>query len=232
MRTLGLLGGMSWESTAVYYRLLNEGAKARLGGLHSAPLLLWSCDFAPVAAQQAAGEWSALGHLLGEAGRRLVQAGAQGLLICTNTMHLLHGAVERASGVPVLHIADATGAALRKAGCRKPVLLGTRFTMERDFYRARLAERFGAEALVPDEPGRALVHRVIYDELCRGEVRDGSRDAVMEVVRAMRSQGADGLILGCTELTLLLGAGDTDLPVFDTTALHAEAGLDVALARG
>jgi aspartate racemase len=232
MRTLGLLGGMSWESTAVYYRLLNEGAKARLGGLHSAPLLLWSCDFAPVAAQQAAGEWSALGHLLGEAGRRLVQAGAQGLLICTNTMHLLHGAVERASGVPVLHIADATGAALRKAGCRKPVLLGTRFTMERDFYRARLAERFGAEALVPDEPGRALVHRVIYDELCRGEVRDGSRDAVMEVVRAMRSQGADGLILGCTELTLLLGARDTDLPVFDTTALHAEAGLDFALARG
>ncbi len=230
MRTLGLLGGMSWESTAVYYRLLNEGAKARLGGLHSAPLLLWSCDFAPVAAQQAAGEWAALGHLLGEAGRRLVQAGAEGLLICTNTMHLLHGAVERASAVPVLHIADATGTALRKAGSRRPALLGTRFTMERDFYRGRLAERFGAAALVPDEPGRALVHRVIYEELCRGEVREESRAAVLEVVRSLQAQGADGLILGCTELTLLLGAGDTDLPVFDTTALHAQAGLDFALA--
>jgi aspartate racemase len=226
MRTLGLLGGMSWESTAVYYRLLNEGAKARLGGLHSAPLLLWSCDFAPVAAQQAAGDWSGLAHLLGEAGRKLVQAGAQGLLICTNTMHLVYGAVEHASGVKVIHIADATGQAMRPAGSRRPILLGTRFTMERDFYRGRLKERFGVEPLVPDEGGRALVHRVIYEELCQGVVRDASRAAVLAVVEALRAQGADGLILGCTELTLLLGARDTDLPVFDTTALHAKAGLD------
>jgi aspartate racemase len=226
MRTLGLLGGMSWESTAVYYRLLNEGAKARLGGLHSAPLLLWSCDFAPVAAQQAAGDWSGLAQLLGEAGRKLVQAGAQGLLICTNTMHLVYGAVEHASGVKVIHIADATGQAMRQAGSRKPILLGTRFTMERDFYRGRLKERFGVDALTPDEAGRALVHRVIYEELCQGVVRDDSRAAVLAVVEALRAQGADGLILGCTELTLLLGACDTDLPVFDTTALHAKAGLD------
>ena len=226
MRTLGLLGGMSWESTAVYYRLLNEGVKARLGdGLRSAPLLLWSADFGPVAARQAAGEWAALGEELGGAGRRLAAAGAGALLICSNTMHRLHAEVERAAGVPALHIADATGAALRAAGCRRPALLGTRFTMEGAFYRDRLRERFDIAAMVPDEAGRAVVHRVIYEELCRGVVRPGSRQEYMAVIDTLRKEGADSVILGCTEITLLIGPDDTDLPVFDTTALHAEAGV-------
>lgn len=226
MRTLGLLGGMSWESTALYYRLLNEGVKARMGGLRSAPLLLHSFDFAPIAERQAEGAWEALGEELGEAGRRLAQAGAEALLICTNTMHRLHAEVERAASVPVLHIADATGEALRRAGCRRPALLGTRFTMEGGFYRGRLAERHGVEALVPDEDGRALVHRVIYEELCQGVVRDESRAAYLGVIGRMRQAGADGVILGCTEITLLIGQADTDLPVFDTTAIHAEAGVE------
>ncbi len=226
MRTLGLLGGMSWESTLLYYRLLNEGVKARLGGLHSAPLLLASFDFAPIAERQAAGDWEALGLELGEAGRRLAAAGAQALLICTNTMHRLHGEVEARSGLPAIHIADATGAALRAAGCRRPALLATRFTMEGAFYRERLAERCGVEALVPDEADRGLVHRVIYEELCRGIVAPASKAAYLGVVERLRRAGADGVILGCTEITLLLGQADMDLPVFDTTAIHAQAGVD------
>ncbi len=226
MRTLGLLGGMSWESTVLYYRLLNEGVKARRGELHSAPLLLWSCDFAPVAVRQAAGDWDALAEQLGEAGRRLAAAGAEALLICTNTMHRLHAEVERPAGVPAIHIADATGTALRRAGRRRPALLGTRFTMEGDFYRGRLAERHGVDALVPDKAGRALVHRVIYEELCRGVVRPESRAAYLGVIEDLRREGVDGVVLGCTEITLLIGAADTDLPVFDTTALHAAAGVD------
>ena len=226
MRTLGLLGGMSWESTLLYYRLLNEGVKARMGGLRSAPLLLWSFDFGPVAERQAAGDWDALGRELGEAGRRLEAAGAEALLICTNTMHRLHAEVEEAAGVPAIHIADAAGAALRRAGCRHPALLGTRFTMEGAFYRGRLVERHGIEALVPDEPGRTLVHDVIYDELCRGIIQPRSKEGYLEVIERLRAEGADGVILGCTEITLLIGQSDTDLPVFDTTALHAEAGVD------
>ncbi len=226
MRMLGLLGGMSWESSLLYYRLLNEGVKARLGGLHSAPLLLWSLDFAPVAERQAAGEWEVLGRELGGAGRRLAQAGAEALLICTNTMHRVHAEVEATAGVSAIHIADATGAALRRAGCHRPALLGTRFTMEGAFYRARLAERHGVEALVPDEAGRTLVHEVIYGELCRGIIRPESKAAYLEVIGRLREEGADSVILGCTEVTLLVGQLDTDLPVFDTTAIHANAGVE------
>ena len=226
MRMLGLLGGMSWESTLLYYRLLNEGVKARLGGLHSAPLLLWSLDFAPVAERQAAGEWEVLGRELGGAGRWLAQAGAEALLICTNTMHRVHAEVEAAAGVSAIHIADATGAALRRAGCHRPALLGTRFTMESAVYRARLAERHGVEALVPDEAGRTLVHEVIYGELCRGIIRPESKAAYLEVIGRLREEGADSVILGCTEVTLLVGQLDTDLPVFDTTAIHAQAGVE------
>ena len=225
MRSLGLLGGMSWESTVPYYRMLNEGVRARLGGLHSAPLLVWSPDFAPVADRQAAGEWEALGRELGAAGERLAEAGAEALLICTNTMHRVFAEVEARSGVPVIHIADATSEALRRAGCRRPALLGTRFTMEGDFYRGRLAARHGIEAVVPDAAGRSLVHGVIYDELCRGIVRARSKEAYLDVIERLRRGGVDGVILGCTEITLLLGPSDTTLPVFDTTAIHAEAGV-------
>jgi len=226
MRTLGLLGGMSWESTALYYRLLNEGVKVRLGGLRSAPLLLHSFDFAPIAERQAAGDWDGLAGELGGAGRRLAAAGAEALLICTNTMHRLHAEVERAARVPAIHITDATGAALRRAGCHRPALLGTRFTMEGEFYRGRLRERFGVEAFVPDDAGRDLVHRVIYEELCRGIVRTESRVAYLGVIEELQRRGADGVILGCTEITLLIGPEHTSLPVFDTTALHAGAGVD------
>ena len=225
MRTLGLLGGMSWESTALYYRLLNEAVQARLGGLSSAPLIIHSFDFAPVAERQAAGQWDELADTLGQAGRGLAAAGAEALLLCTNTMHRVHAGVERLAGVPVLHIADPTGAALRQAGHRMPALLGTRFTMEGDFYRARLRDRYGLDALVPDEAGREIVHRVIYEELCRGIVRPESRAAYLAVIDAAQQQGADSVILGCTEITLLIKPGDTRLPVYDTTALHAAAGV-------
>jgi aspartate racemase len=224
MRCLGLLGGMSWESTAIYYRLLNEGVRARLGGLHSAPLLLWQTDFASIAERQASGDWKGLGEQLGDAGRRLVQAGAEALMICTNTMHLLCAEIEQAAGASVLHIADATGQALRKKNCRRPALLGTRFTMEGDFYTGRLRDKFGIEAMTPGEAARATVHRIIYEELCRGEVREESRVQYRDIIETMRGDGADSVILGCTEIAMLIGASDTELPVFDTTAIHAEAG--------
>lgn len=229
MRTLGLIGGMSWESTAVYYRLLNEGVKERLGGLHSASLLLASCDFAPVAAMQAAGDWDRLSAALCADARRLERAGAEAIVLCTNTMHKLAPDLEAAVAIPVLHIVDATGDALARAGARRPVLLATRFTMEETFWRARLEARTGIAALVPDAAGRALVHRVIYEELCRGIVTDASRADVLAIVDALAAEGADAVILGCTEIGLLIGADDTALPVFDTTAIHARAALDFAL---
>lgn len=230
MRTLGLIGGMSWESTAIYYRMLNEGARSRLGGLHSASLILTSCDFAPVAALQAAGDWEGLCASLCADARRLERAGAEAIVLCTNTMHKLAPDLAAAVAIPVLHIVDSTGDALARAGVRRPVLLATRFTMEEPFWRARLEERTGIAALVPDAEGRALVHRVIYEELCRGIVTEASRAAVLSVVdRLAAEEGADGVILGCTEIGLLIGPGDTALPVFDTTAIHAQAALDFAL---
>jgi len=224
-RTLGLLGGMSWESTAIYYRALNEGIRERCGGLHSAPLLLSSPDFAPIAAHQAADEWSALERQLGEAGRHLALAGAGALLICSNTMHRLHEGIEAASGVPVLHIADATGEALQQAACRRPALLATRFTMEGTFYSGWLRTRFGIETVIPDKASRDLVHRIIYDELCQGIVRDESRRQYQQVIEKLVEAGADSVILGCTEVTMLISQADTALPVFDTTAIHVAAGI-------
>ena len=229
MRTLGLIGGMSWESTAVYYRLLNEGAKHRLGGLHSASLILASCDFAPVAALQASGDWEQLAAALCADARRLDAAGAEAIVLCTNTMHKLAPDLAAAVTIPLVHIVDATGDALARAGVRRPVLLATRFTMEETFWRARLEARTSITALVPDEAGRALVHRVIYEELCRGIVTDASRAAVLAVVDALAAEGADCVVLGCTEIGLLIGESDTALPVFDTTAIHARAALDFAL---
>jgi aspartate racemase len=230
MKTIGLIGGLSWESTAPYYRHVNEGVRERLGGLHSARIVLWSFDFAQVEALQAEGDWAAATRLMEDAARRLAGAGAELIVIASNTMHRMADEVEAAAGLPLIHIADATGLAVRAAGLRRPALLATRYTMEQDFYRGRLAARHGVEAMVPDERGRELVHRIIYEELCVGIVRPQSKAAYLEEIERLRRQGADGVILGCTEVGLLLGPEDTDLPMFDTTRLHVEKALDVALA--
>jgi aspartate racemase len=230
MKTIGLIGGLSWESTAPYYRHLNEGVRERLGGLHSARIVLWSFDFAQVEALQAEGDWGAATRLMEDAARRLAGAGAELIVIASNTMHRMADEVEAAAGLPLIHIADATGGAVRAASLRRPALLATRYTMEQDFYRGRLAARHGVEAMVPDERGRELVHRIIYEELCVGIVRPQSKAAYLEEIERLRRQGADGVILGCTEVGLLLGPEDTDLPMFDTTRLHVEKVLDVALA--
>ena len=227
MRTLGILGGMSWESTAVYYRLLNQGVAQSLGGLHSAALLLHSVDFAPIAALQAAGNWDQAADLLSQAALGLQRAGAQGLLLATNTMHLVADRIEATSGLPLLHIADATGAALQTAGLQQVALLGTRFTMDDErIVRARLQQRFGLAVSVPNAEDRTLMHRVIYEELCRGLMTTESRDAVVAIIDRQRQQGAQTVILGCTEIGLLIDAACSPLPVFDTTVLHAAAAVD------
>lgn len=231
MKILGLIGGMSWESTAIYYRLLNEIVRERLGGLHSAKLLLWSFDFAEIAERQHAGDWEGAGALLVQAARRLEASGAEGLLICTNTMHKLADAVQAAISIPLIHIADATAHAVVGAGVKRPALLATRFTMEQDFYKGRLADKYGLEPVVPGQAGRDMVHRVIYDELCQGIVKPESKSAYLdEVGRLRRDESIDSVIMGCTEITMLIGQGDFDIPVFDTTRIHAEAAVDFALS--
>jgi aspartate racemase len=229
MTTIGLIGGMSWESTAVYYRLLNEGVRARLGGLHSADVLLHSLDFSPIAEMQAKGDWDAAGDVLAGSARRLERAGAGCIVLCTNTMHKLADRITGATLVPFLHLADVTARAIRLSASRRPLLLATRFTMEQAFYRDRLSAH-GVEALVPGEAERAEIHRIIYEELCRGEIRPGSKARYLAIIAdAAATHGADGVILGCTEIGLLISQADTALPVFDTTALHVAAALDFAL---
>ncbi len=232
MRTLGLIGGMSWESSALYYRLVNQGVRAARGGHHSAPLLMLSLDFAEIAALQHAGDWNALGDRMAAAARTLAQGGAEAIVLCTNTMHKVADAIEAATDVPLLHIADATGAALREAGVTRAGLLGTAFTMEQDFYRARLATRWGVEVIVPAADDRATVHRVIYDELVQGVVRDASRAAYRDVMARLTAAGAEAVVLGCTEIGLLVGPDDASVPLFDTTALHADAAVRFALRAG
>lgn len=227
MKTLGILGGMSWESTQHLYALINRGVAARLGGLHSAQLLLHSVDFAPIAAMQSAGDWAGATQLLGEVAVGLARAGAQALLIATNTMHLVAPEVERAAGLPVLHIVDATAEALRAAGVRRAGLLATRFTMEQGFYRDRMKQRFGIDLIVPDEAGRADVHRLIYEELCHGRFEPAGRELLRAQVAALADRGAQAVILGCTELGLSLPAGSAAaLPLFDSTELQARAAVD------
>ncbi|MER8649556.1 MULTISPECIES: aspartate/glutamate racemase family protein [unclassified Mesorhizobium] len=224
MKTLGLIGGMSWESTAIYYRLLNEIVRERLSGLHSAKLLLYSFDFAEIADRQHHGDWDSAGVLLADAARKLEAGGAEGLLICTNTMHKLADRVQAAVPIPLIHIADATAVAVKGAGVKRPALLATRFTMEQDFYKGRLTEKYGLQPVVPDQAGRDMVHQVIYDELCRGIVSAASKAAYIdEVARLRRDEKTDGVIMGCTEITMLIGERDFDIPVFDTTRIHAEA---------
>jgi aspartate racemase len=231
MKTLGLIGGMSWESTAIYYRLLNEIVRERLGGLHSARLLLHSFDFAEIAERQHHGDWDGAGVLLADAARTLEAGGAEGLLICTNTMHKLADQIQAAVSIPLIHIADATAVAVKGAGVRRPALLATRFTMEQDFYKGRLTEKYGLQPVVPDQAGRDMVHRVIYDELCQGIVSAPSKAAYIdEVARLRRNEKIDGVIMGCTEITMLIGQSDFDMPVFDTTRIHAEAAVNFALS--
>lgn len=229
MKTMGLIGGMSWESTASYYRLINQAVKARLGGLHSASLLLHSVDFAGIEQLQRAGDWDAAGAQLAQAARGLQAAGAGALLICANTMHKVAPAIASAVQIPLLHVVDATAAAVRRAGLRRVGLLGTRFTMEQPFYVERLQQQ-GLDVLLPDAAGRAMVHRVIYEELCQGVLLARSRDDYRRVMAALVAQGAEGIILGCTEIALLVDASDAAVPLFDTTELHAQAAVDWALA--
>ncbi|MFG6467554.1 aspartate/glutamate racemase family protein [Roseateles sp. BYS87W] len=227
MKTLGVLGGMSWESTQHLYALLNRGVAQRLGGLHSAQLVLHSVDFAAVAALQSAGDWAGAAQRLGAAAAGLQRAGAEALVLATNTMHRVAAEVEQAAGLPVLHIVDATGDALRAAGVRRAGLLATQYTMEPGFYRDRFRTRFDIDTVVPDEAGRAWVHRLIYDELCQGRLEAASREGLRQQVTALAERGCQAVILGCTELGLLLPAGSpAAVPLFDTTELQARAAVD------
>lgn len=230
MKTIGLIGGMSWESTVVYYQLLNRVARERLGGLHSAELLLWSFDFAEIEALQAAGDWQAATARMVAAAESVERGGADCLVICTNTMHRMAGDVQAAVDIPLIHIADATAAAIRAAGAKAPLLLATRYTMEQDFYKGRLKDVHGIEVRLPDAAARKVVHDIIYDELCQGVVRPESKARYLEVVRQAETAGADGVIFGCTEIGLLVAPQDFTIPAFDTTELHARAALDFALA--
>ncbi len=229
MKTIGLIGGMSWESTVPYYRHINELVKQRLGGLHSARIVLYSVDFHDIERLQHDGRWDAAGAVLAGAARSLETAGADFLVLCTNTMHKVAPAIEAAVAIPLLHIADPTAAAVKQAGIDTVGLLGTRFTMEEDFYRGRLEAQHGLTVVIPDGDDRETVHRVIYDELCLGIVRDASRAAYRAIIGRLVAQGAQGIILGCTEIGLLVGSADSPVPVFDTTRLHAESAVNLAL---
>ena len=228
MKTIGLLGGMSWESTTLYYRLINETTRDRLGGLHSAPIAMVSVDFAPIEELQHAGDWAALAEELEGAAQRIEAAGADMLLICTNTMHKGASDVAAAVGIPLLHIADATADVIEEAGYSTVGLLGTRFTMEEDFYRGRLEAR-GIRVLTPGEDDREVVHRVIYKELCQGVINDESRAHFVEIIGRLGREGAEAIIEGCTEIGMLVAPEHTSMPLLDTTVIHARAAVTKAL---
>ncbi|QWL60311.1 aspartate/glutamate racemase family protein [Aeromonas jandaei] len=229
MKCIGLLGGMSWESTVSYYQALNRGVRAKLGGLHSARVLLNSVDFAEIERLQHAGDWPATARLLAAEARKLQDGGADFLLIGTNTMHKVAPEIEAAIDIPLLHIADATARRLQADGIQRVGLLGTRFTMEQDFYKGRLQMHFGLEVLVPAEAERERVHRIIYDELCLGEICDASRAEYLAIIAGLAAAGAEAVILGCTEIALLVGEAQAAVPLYDTTAIHAEAAVTLAL---
>jgi len=226
MKKIGLLGGMSWESTVIYYQLLNRLARDKLGGLHSADLLLWSFDFAVIERYQSEGDWEGVTRLMTDAARSLEQGGAECLLICTNTMHKMASEVQATISIPLIHIADSTAPAIRQAKVSSPLLLATRYTMEQDFYKGYLKKHHNIDVVTPDEEARSIVHNIIYEELCRGIVRAASKDQYLQVVA---QTGADGVIFGCTEVGLLLSQSDLKVPAFDTTRLHAQAAIDFAL---
>ena len=229
MKTIGLIGGMSWESTLEYYRMINKGVKGRLGGLHSARCILYSVNFQEIEVLQHGGEWEVLAQLMIDYARKLEQAGADFIVICTNTMHKVAEEAQAAITIPILHIADATAEKIVEAGSQKPGLLGTRFTMEEDFLKKRLREHYNLDVCIPSELDRKIIDDVIYDELCRGQIKGDSREQFKEIITRLISHGADGLILGCTEIPLLIKEGDAPVPLFDTTAIHSEAAVDFAL---
>lgn len=229
MKVIGLIGGMSWESTALYYRIINEDVKQRLGGLHSAKLVLYSVDFHEIEQLQAAGDWEKAGSILAEAALNLQRAGADFIVLCTNTMHKVAQQITAAVHIPLLHIADATAQRIQQAGLRKVGLLATRFTMEQDFYRGRLQDGYAIEVLTPSVADRALVHEVIYQELCLGVIEPESRTRYRQIMQQLVEQGAEAIILGCTEITLLVDATDASVPLFDTTRIHAQDAVIQAL---
>lgn len=230
MKTIGLIGGMSWESTVPYYRLVNEVVKERLGGLHSAKVIVYSVDFAEIEAMQRAEDWASAGELLAKAARSLQAAGADFLVLCTNTMHKIAPAIEAAVTLPLLHIADSTATAIKAAGHKTVGLIGTRFTMEQPFYKDRLAEQHGLNVLVPNLDDRGVIHRIIYEELCLGHVLPSSRNEYRRIMAGLASAGAEAIILGCTEISLLVGQADASVALFDTTSIHASSAAEFALS--
>lgn len=229
MQNIGLIGGMSWESTAHYYRLINETVRERLGSPHSAKVILSSVDFGEIARLQHDGEWPQLGKIMAAEAKRLERAGADCVILCTNTMHLLTADIENATSIPLLHIADATAAQIKADGISKVGLLGTAFTMEQDFYKGRLKDQHAIDVIIPDDQDRAIVHKIIYDELVNGIIRDESREHYRTIMANLVEDGAKAIILGCTEIMLLVGEDDSKVPLYDTTAIHALAAVDWAL---
>ncbi|MGQ9673735.1 MAG: aspartate/glutamate racemase family protein [Candidatus Aminicenantales bacterium] len=230
MKTIGLIGGMSWESTILYYRILNEEVKARLGGLHSARCVLYSVDFDEIEHYQKTGDWEGAAQALAGAAAALKRAGADFLVLCTNTMHKVAEEIQAQAGIPLLHIADATAEAILTKNIKSIGLLGTRYTMEQDFYKRRLEEK-GIRVTIPEERDRALIHKVIYEELCLGKALEESRSRFRDIIQRLVASGAEGIILGCTEIGLLIKEEDSPVPVFDTTEIHARAAVDLALAQ-
>lgn len=230
MKTVGLIGGMSWESSIQYYRIINERVRERLGGLHSAKSVMYSVDFAEIEALQHEGRWEEAAQVMVDAARHVENGGAEFIIICTNTMHKLADAVQNSISIPLLHIADATAEVIKARGLRRVGLLGTKFTMEEGFYKGRLVEKHDLEVITPDRPDREVINRVIYDELCLGQIKPSSRAQYLRIVGRLVRQGAEGVILGCTEIGLLVGGQDCQVPLFDTTMIHARAAVDYALS--
>ena len=230
MKTIGLIGGMSWESSAEYYRIINQTTKEQLGGLHSAPIVMYSVEFNEIVRLQHEGKWDELTAIMVDAAKRLERAGADLVLICTNTMHKMASEVEHATSLPLLHIADATATRIKEKRLKRVALLGTRFTMEQDFYKGRLAEKHGLEVIVPSAEEMEIVHRIIYNELCQGTILDSSKKEYLRIITNLVSQGAEGVILGCTEIPLLVKQADVAVPIFDTTTIHAQEAVKMALA--
>ncbi|MCD6486519.1 MAG: aspartate/glutamate racemase family protein [Syntrophobacterales bacterium] len=229
MKTIGLIGGMSWESTVTYYRMINEGIKARLGGLHSAKLCLYSVDFDEIERLQHLGDWDSTAEILSRAASGLETAGADFLVICTNTMHKVAPQIEQSIDIPLLHIADATAEKVISKGIESVGLLGTKFTMEQEFYKGRLESKYGLKVYIPDRSDREIVHNVIYNQLCLGKIEEESRDQYLRIIEKLAAEGAEAVILGCTEIALLVGQDQTPVTLFDTTRLHVESAVDLAL---